>query len=168
MHAFRLARQIFSTSYRKLRRPCWEWWFYFSTRHSNFLENFILSHDVIFLKCGNRNLFLDATFKFSRKFQIITVSYFCNVVRYYFITVRYFRNVVSCFYITVGYFLRPIRKKWFSFSLFAHFFVSLQHSSRRARGPRDNSALGRKTQSWDVKTARLRREPRRLLRKSKI
>ena len=56
-------------------------------------------------------LFLGATFKFSRKFQIITVSYFCNVVRYYFITVSYFRNVVRCFYITVGYFLRPIRKK---------------------------------------------------------
>ena len=63
-------------------------------------------------------LFLDATFKFSRKFQIITVSYFCNVVRYYFITVRYyfitvsyFRNTVSCFFVTVGYFLRPIRKK---------------------------------------------------------
>ena len=63
-------------------------------------------------------LFLDATFKFSRKFKIITVRYFRNAVNYYFITVSYyfitvsyFRNVVSCFYITVGYFLRPIRKK---------------------------------------------------------
>ncbi len=56
-------------------------------------------------------LFLDATFKFSRKFQLITVSYFRNAVSYFFITVSYFRNVVSCFLITVGYFLRPIRKK---------------------------------------------------------